>query len=250
MNSSSRPNGKQEEMTKRKKVSFVPSAVITDSRDGNEYKVVQIGNQVWMAENLRFASEDSYCYRNKDENCKKYGRLYVNKHHCEHISGKDKYGNSLYEKCRRKSSVTNFSETLANVCPNMFRIPSKEDWEELFRVFKEPKKAGRFLKSVEGWRFSENGEDIVDFNVIPVPEDTIEPNRMKGTKSCFWGVADENKNIILRCFDLSDSVVYWPQWDYNHSSERGKFHPIRCVFTPPPEEEKQKPAKAKKKKTK
>ena len=230
--------------TNQKKASIVPSTILTDARDGNEYKVIQIGNQVWMTENLRFASEDSYCYRNKEENCKKYGRLYVNNHHCDRVAGKDKYGYSLHERCMRKSSVTTFSESLAYVCPNMFHIPTKEDWDTLFHAFKEPKKVGKFLKSTEGWRFSNNGEDILGFNVIPVPEDTVEPNRFKGTKSCFWGIA--NENVIFRCFNLSDSVEYWPQWgNYNHARQIEKMHPVRCVFTPPVEE-KAKPTQNKK----
>ena len=139
-------NGKNDDVVKRKKASIVSSAVLTDSRDGNKYKVIQIRNQVWMAENLRYISKESYCYKNSDEYCKKYGRLYAN--------------------------------IQLNICPDLFRVPTKEDWDSLFFAFKEPKKAGRFLKSEEGWRFSKNGEDIIDFNVIPVPEDTIEPNRI------------------------------------------------------------------------
>ena len=207
-------NGEYNETTKRKKVSIVPSAILTDSRDGNKYKVIQVRNQVWMAENLRYISKESYCYKNSEVYCKKYGRLYAN--------------------------------IQLDVCPDLFRVPTKEDWDTLFHAFKEPKKAGRFLKSEEGWRFSKNGEDIINFNVIPVPEDTIEPNRIRGTKSCFWGNMDGR--AILRCFDLSDTVEYWPQWgSFNHARQIEKLHPIRCIFTPPPEEEK-KSEKTKKKK--
>ena len=38
-----------------------------DPRDGQEYKVVQIGNRIWFAENLRFKSDTSLVYEDNPD---------------------------------------------------------------------------------------------------------------------------------------------------------------------------------------
>jgi uncharacterized protein (TIGR02145 family) len=72
-----------------------------DSRDNKYYKIVEIGSQVWMAENLAFnAGSNCWAYDGNQSNVTKYGYIY------------------------------NW-ETAKNVCPSGWRLPSKSDFETL-----------------------------------------------------------------------------------------------------------------------
>jgi len=73
----------------------------TDSRDGQTYKTVQLGEQVWMAENYKYyPAEGSFCYLNDTAFCETLGRLYT-----------------------WQAAITNH--------PDGWHLPSDEEWKEL-----------------------------------------------------------------------------------------------------------------------
>lgn len=83
--------------------------------DGNYYPTVVIGEQTWMAENLKSTHAASgrrinrICYGNFEHNCEHYGGLYSWN---VAISG-------------RKDSIKQ------GICPNGWHIPDDSEWQEL-----------------------------------------------------------------------------------------------------------------------
>ncbi len=96
------------------------STTVTDI-DGNVYSTVQIGEQVWMSENLRTTRyadgttiSGAFSYDNSPENAANYGKLYT----WEAVMGGS------------ESSDENPSG-VQGVCPNGWHVPSDAEWTQL-----------------------------------------------------------------------------------------------------------------------
>lgn len=147
-------------------VSSVPDGSFVDSRDGQVYKMVTIGNQVWMAQNLNFESPDSYCYEDKKDNCTKYGRLY------KWSAAMDSAG--LYSEngkgCGHEVWDCTPTYPVLGVCPSGWHLPSKEEFETLLETVGGISIAGKKLKSTTGWKtivHDPNGTDDFGFSAVP-----------------------------------------------------------------------------------
>ena len=88
----------------------------TDARDGMKYKYIQIGNQTWMAENLKYETKSgSACYNNDPVKCAIYGRLYK-------------------------------WEVAKKACPSGWHLPSRDEFDKLFRYLGGTNMGGGKLK--------------------------------------------------------------------------------------------------------
>lgn len=123
---------------------YVEENILTDARDSNKYKLVTIGSQVWMAENLNFETEKSRCYDNSNGNCLKYGRLYT-------------------------------WADAQSVCPEGTHLPSYDEFNALYKYVHEEQQSNgsteaKFLKSKEGWKDyngKKGGDDTYGFSALP-----------------------------------------------------------------------------------
>lgn len=89
--------------------------VFTDERDGKQYKFIEVDGMTWMADNLNYESEESYCYEGNADNCKNWGRLYTWKAASEY-------------------------------CPDGWHLPNNEEWDKLIWAFGGNDVAGKALK--------------------------------------------------------------------------------------------------------
>ena len=136
-----------------------------DTRDGQVYKTVTIGDQEWMAENLNYKTTEngSYCFNDSSKYCNVYGRLYT-------------------------------WDVARNVCPTGWRLPSKSDYEKLLSV----EEAGLKLKAAKGWYHNGNGDDTYGFAALPAG---MYGSLLVGQTTYFW-TSTENNGATAYSFNL------------------------------------------------
>ena len=144
---------------------------MTDSRDGHNYKVVKIGAQTWMGENLNYATEvtgtdsSSFCYGDGDEdvtdrgaaNCVTYGRLYT---------WAAAVGQSE-DDCGFEKNCTALGDgDVQGVCPKGWHLPSVKEFRTLIAFAGGKVEAFKALVYSSGWD-GVDGTDDYSFAALP-----------------------------------------------------------------------------------
>lgn len=120
---------------------------LTDERDGRVYKTIQIGNQIWMAENLD--------YKNSEITTSLLGNM---------ACGRD-FENQ--EKCNSAFATTYRWEVLKEVCPTGWRIPSEADFLQLIKTVGNDEANGNKLLSAHESINMNRGTNETGFSAIP-----------------------------------------------------------------------------------
>ena len=128
---------------------------VKDCRDGQTYKTVVIGTQTWMAENLNYKVNSSWCYDNSVDSCSKYGRLY---------QWASAMGLSATYNGTSASGV--ISTPQQGACPTGWHIPTDAEWTILENAVGGSSTAGTALKSTNGWYNGGNGTDAYGFSAL------------------------------------------------------------------------------------
>ena len=174
------------------------SDIITDSRDGKEYKTIKIGNQWWLAENLNIgvfveitnkgeihidASNngiiEKYCFLNNEANCDTFGGLY-----------------DWDEMMQYNPSDEGEIGTTQGICPDGWHLPTHTEWTTLTDYLGGITVAGGKLKEA-GTRFwntpNNNATNESGFTALPGGHWPLVPIYPIGTHA----KAEDAPNAIL-----------------------------------------------------
>ncbi|WP_290766413.1 fibrobacter succinogenes major paralogous domain-containing protein [Fibrobacter sp. UBA4297] len=161
---------------------------IVDNRDGQVYKTVKIGEQVWMAQNLNYADDvkmpelkgNMWCYDNNPEKCSLMGRLYT------------------------------WNVAKDSLCPDGYRLPDTTSWNTLIAVAGGAAKAGTVLRSILGWD-SVNGTNDYGFSAVAVGERYHSGSfDSEGTKAFIWtatALPEESENSAYAAYFVENATV-------------------------------------------
>ena len=195
---------------------------MTDSRDGQIYKTVKIGNQVWMAENLNYADSvktpslmgKNWCYANKAENCAVTGRLYTWAAAIDSVKLATDADNP--QDCGWDKTCT-LPDTVQGICPSGWHLPEKKEWETLLTKVGGEATALKVLKSQTGWFRQGNGSDDVGFSALPAGDRINNGNFFDiGKLAGFWSASETDYNYA-KALDLGYCSNYAALGYYNKS---------------------------------
>lgn len=205
------------------------TGTVTDI-DGNIYNTIQIGNQLWMAENLKVTqyrngesipnitddnewtnlSSGAFCNYNNDENyVSTYGRLYN-----WYVIGDPR-----------------------GIAPEGWHVPSDDEWKELEMYlgmsqmeadiigWNRGTDEGVKLKSTNGWYDEGNGTNESGFSALPsrMREYWGEYGLNENFRAHFWTSTVEDNNAWLRVLSHHRDDVF------RNSDNMGYGFSIRCI---------------------
>ena len=194
---------------------------ITDTRDGQTYRIVTIGNQTWMAQNLNYKTEsNSYCYNGEESNCSKYGRLYT------WAAAMDSVGSwSANGKGCGYGKTCSPTYPVRGVCPTGWHLPTQTEWNTLFTAVGGSVTAGTKLKSTTGWNSSGNGTDDYSFSALPAGYRYSNGNyEHEGINAYFWSSTEYNSKHAYYMY-----LNYYRGSAYLNYYYKGNGYFVRCV---------------------
>lgn len=191
---------------------FSPSGTFTDARDGQSYKYVTIGSQVWMAQNLNYQVDSSWCPDGAASYCATYGRLYQ--------------WSSAMALSSHYDSTTWVGNDVNHqgICPSGWHIPSDAEWSTLVQ-YVDSATSGTKLKSTSGWSRSGNGTNAYGFNALPADARDLDGALLLlGYNAYFWS---SSESAALRA--CARDFYYFNAYVERINGYKSIGYSLRCV---------------------
>lgn len=197
--------------------------IIEDERDGQSYRTIGIGTQMWMAQNLNFdpgTETRSWCYGNKPENCEKYGRLYTWATAMDSLGTYSNKGAGCgYGKnCSPKRPVL-------GICPDGWHLPTTGELD----ILKTAMGNSPYTMQAKDYEKWPNAEDLYHFTAYPTGlfygnSGSFSEN---GLKTSFWSSNEYSATKYVAYYMTIESDNVAVQKD----TFSNKYHglSIRCI---------------------
>ena len=136
-----------------------------DPRDKQTYRTVKIAGLEWLGDNLNYKTAGSFCFKDEDDQCMVYGRLYT-------------------------------WNAAQKACPAGFRLPTHADFESLWTAAGADFNAGYLLKADYGWSGETNGNDTLKFSAMPAGNRFDDETYGNIAKFAFFWSADDSSEGV------------------------------------------------------
>jgi uncharacterized protein (TIGR02145 family) len=196
--------------------------------DGNKYKTVQIGDQIWMAENLRTTALNDSTPINKIAEWKNSWKTTKKPAYCwynDNVVFKSTYG-ALYNW---------YTVSTNKLCPVGWHVSSDSEWKKLTDYLGGEEVAGGKLKEVGFIHWKNPNEDATNssgFSALPggSRDDNFGGDASIGEWGYYW-TSSENTEKNKRDYEeiYYRSLGYGYQGINNNSSTKNTGFSVRCV---------------------
>lgn len=193
---------------------------ITDI-EGNTYPLVQIGNQVWIAQNLRTSTLNDGTKLQEALSDPEWISL--------NGPGFCRYNNDSVNYFSRTGNLYNgYAVSTGKLCPSGWRVPTESDWKELENLLGGSMVAGGKLKekSFLNWNFPNSGAtDEYGFKALP--------GGLREQSGAFYGEC--KSGYWWTSTNISDSLVYFNLENTSESTTTGNDKEneaglsVRCI---------------------
>ncbi|NPA36600.1 MAG: PKD domain-containing protein [Chlorobi bacterium] len=206
--------------------------------DGNTYQALTIGNQTWMAENLKvthFPDGTEIPLVTGNDNWKALGDNNTDYAYCWYEDNKgtyEKYG-ALYTWAAimyGASATNNNPSGVQGICPDGWHIPSDAEWDELTNYLGTSNAASKLAGDATLWTSGALTQDsdfgTTGFNALPGGYRSFDTGASDGisTNGNWWSTTDYiNTGAYIQRFYYDRTDVY-----QGHDYKSSGFS-VRCV---------------------